>query len=86
MEFTQSDRDMLKANDLKLKTLCTTTGNMHSTLKAIDDKLGDNAVACATTRAKCREEINDKFVRIRTFWSVITVIILGFLAKVFFIK
>ena len=86
MEFTQVDRDMLKAHDAKLIILCSTSEKMDKTLDKIDENIGKGAVVCVERRAECRKEIDDKFVRTKTFWSVISVIILGFLAKVFLIK
>ena len=86
MDFTQGDRDMLKAHDIKLENLCTMTDKMNTTLDDIDDKLGAGAVICVEKRSACRKEIDKDFIKTKTFWSVISVLILGFLAKIFFIE
>lgn len=81
MEFTQDDRDMLKAHDQKLQTLCGTTSNMDTLLNSIYKKLNTGAVGCVENRANCRKEIDEKFVKNKTFWIVITVIVIGFVGK-----
>jgi len=77
MEFTIEDRDMLKAHDAKLESLCSSVSTANDGIDSIIEKLNESTVGCAENRKNCLTEINQTFVRSRTFWSVLGLMTTG---------
>ncbi len=84
----EKDRDMLKAHDIKLNTICNSVHkieqdnkefrkDMKGALDQIITKLNDNIVGCATNRADCAEKMDNKFVKSKVFWSVVGLLVSG---------
>ncbi len=77
MEFTQDDRDMLKAHDLKLGILCGRVDDLGDTMEdgfqRILDKMDIQKEACSVHR----EKISSRYFTKKILMSVIGFIIIS---------
>lgn len=80
VEFTQDDRDMLKAHDLKLEIICGRLDDVDDTMadgfQRVIDKIDVQKDNCSTHR----ENINAKFFTKRVLMAVIGLIVLSMIS------
>jgi len=80
MEFTTEDRDMLKAHDAKLKILCKAVDKSNDGIEQILKNQQEANLGCVTNRQVCEAKNSSKFLTIKTFGiliSILIVLILG---------